>query len=226
MKFPNAAKGVKKLFSAEILYLLSVILIGVVSVITVIINNKMTNVSNAVAVLILVGFIAGGVLAVIAFILQIVGLVQASRDERAFKGVILLTVFGIIVSVIGAFFSKDSFINSLSTTINSVVSVISIILIILGIGNMSLQLERQDMIERGGRIIRIIVWLAIISIIMNLISIFLNIDSQLNAILHILIIRLLQHLMNLLNLQFIIETKQLTLPAAKATGIPKKFGIC
>ena len=179
MKFPNAAKGVKKLFSAEILYLLSVILIGVVSVITVIINNKMTNVSNAVAVLILVGFIAGGVLAVIAFILQIVGLVQASRDERAFKGVILLTVFGIIVSVIGAFFSKDSFINSLSTTINSVVSVISIILIILGIGNMSLQLERQDMIERGGRIIRIIVWLAIISIIMNLISIFLpqNIDD-------------------------------------------------
>lgn len=179
MKFPNAAKGVKKLFSAEILYLLSVILIGVVSVITVIINNKMTNVSNAVAVLILVGFIAGGVLAVISFILQIVGLVQASRDERAFKGVILLTVFGIIVSIIGAFFSKDSFINSLSTTINSVVSVISIVLIILGIGNMSLRLQRQDMIERGGRIIRIIVWLAIISIIMNLISIFLpqNIDD-------------------------------------------------
>ncbi len=216
MKFPNAAKGVKKLFSAEILYLLSVILIGVVSVITVIINNKMTNVSNAVAVLILVGFIAGGVLAVIAFILQIVGLVQASRDERAFKGVILLTVFGIIVSVIGAFFSKDSFINSLSTTINSVVSVISIILIILGIGNMSLQLERQDMIERGGRIIRIIVWLAIISIIMNLISIFLpqNIDDASDLakviILSLTVIALMLNIAEyVLYLSFLSKTKKM-----------------
>ena len=216
MKFPNAAKGVKKLFSAEILYLLSVILIGVVSVITVIINNKMTNVSNAVAVLILVGFIAGGVLAVIAFILQIVGLVQASRDERAFKGVILLTVFGIIVSVIGAFFSKDSFINSLSTTINSVVSVISIILIILGIGNMSLQLERQDMIERGGRIIRIIVWLAIISIIMNLISIFLpqNIDDASDLakviILSLTVIALMLNIAEyILYLSFLSKTKKM-----------------
>ncbi len=216
MKFPNAAKGVKKLFSAEILYLLSVILIGVVSVITVIINNKMTNVSNAVAVLILVGFIAGGVLAVIAFILQIVGLVQASRDERAFKGVILLTVFGIIVSIIGAFFSKDSFINSLSTTINSVVSVISIVLIILGIGNMSLQLERQDMIERGGRIIRIIVWLAIISIIMNLISIFLpqNIDDASDLakviILSLTVIALMLNIAEyVLYLSFLSKTKKM-----------------
>ena len=216
MKFPNAAKGVKKLFSAEILYLLSVILIGVVSVITEIINNKMTNVTNAVAVLILVGFIAGGVLAVIAFILQIVGLVQASRDERAFKGVILLTVFGIIVSVIGAFFSKDSFINSLSTTINSVVSVISIILIILGIGNMSLRLERQDMIERGGRIIRIIVWLAIISIIMNLISIFLpqNIDDASDLakviILSLTVIALMLNIAEyVLYLSFLSKTKKM-----------------
>ena len=216
MKFPNAAKGVKKLFSAEILYLLSVILIGVVSVITVIINNKMTNVSNAVAVLILVGFIAGGVLAVIAFILQIVGLVQASRDERAFKGVILLTVFGIIVSIIGTFFSKDSFVNSLSTTINSVVSVISIVLIILGIGNMSLQLERQDMIERGGRIIRIIVWLAIISIIMNLISIFLpqNIDDASDLakviILSLTVIALMLNIAEyVLYLSFLSKTKKM-----------------
>ena len=216
MKFPNAAKGVKKLFSAEILYLLSVILIGVVSVITVIINNKMTTVSNAVAVLILVGFIAGGVLSVIAFILQIVGLVQASRDERAFKGVILLTVFGIVVSIIGAFFSKDSFINSLSTTINSVVSVISIILIILGIGNMSLQLQRQDMIERGGRIIRIIVWLAIISIIMNLISIFLpqNIDDASDLakviILSLTVIALMLNIAEyVLYLSFLSKTKKM-----------------
>ena len=216
MKFPNAAKGVKKLFSAEILYLLSVILIGVVSVITVIINNKMTTVSNAVAVLILVGFIAGGVLAVIAFVLQIVGLVQASRDERAFKGVILLTVFGIIVSIIGAFFSKDSFINSLSTTINSVVSVISIVLIILGIGNMSLQLQRQDMIERGGRIIRIIVWLAIISIIMNLISIFLpqNIDDASDLakviILSLTVIALMLNIAEyILYLSFLSKTKKM-----------------
>ncbi len=172
MKFPNAAKGIKKLFTAEVLYLISVILIGLGTIFALVSQS-----SEGLAVIILSSVAVGGIIAIVALVLQIVGVIQASKDEASFKGVIYVTLFGIAVSVVAsllsALFRDNAILPSISNLVSSIVSVISTVLIILGICNLMNQIGKQDLVVKGGKVLRIIVWLAILSLIMRFINIFL-----------------------------------------------------
>ncbi len=172
MKFPNAAKGIKKLFTAEVLYLISVILIGLGTIFALVSQS-----SEGLAVVILSSVAVGGIIAIVALVLQIVGVIQASKDEASFKGVIYVTLFGIAVSVVAsllsALFRDNAILPSISNLVSSIVSVISTVLIILGICNLMNQIGKQDLVVKGGKILRIVVWLAILSLIMRFINIFL-----------------------------------------------------
>lgn len=172
MKFPNAAKGIKKLFTAEVLYLISVILIGLGTIFALVSQS-----SEGLAVVILSSVAVGGIIAIVALVLQIVGVIQASKDEASFKGVIYVTLFGIAVSVVAsllsALFRDNAILPSISNLVSSIVSVISTVLIILGICNLMNQIGKQDLVVKGGKVLRIVVWLAILSLIMRFINIFL-----------------------------------------------------
>lgn len=172
MKFPNAAKGIKKLFTAEVLYLISVILIGIGTIFALVSQSK-----EGFSAVILSSVAVGGIIAIVALVLQIVGVIQASKDEASFKGVIYVTLFGIAVSVVAsllsALFRDNAILPSISNLVSSIVSVISTVLIILGICNLMNQIGKQDLVVKGGKVLRIIVWLAILSLIMRFINIFL-----------------------------------------------------
>ena len=172
MKFPNAAKGIKKLFTAEVLYLISVILIGLGTIFALVSQSK-----EGFSAVILSSVAVGGIIAIVALVLQIVGVIQASKDEASFKGVIYVTLFSIAVSVVvsllSALFRDNAILPSISNLVSSIVSVISTVLIILGICNLMNQIGKQDLVVKGGKVLRIIVWLAILSLIMRFINIFL-----------------------------------------------------
>lgn len=172
MKFPNAAKGIKKLFTAEVLYLISVILIGLGTIFALVSQSK-----EGFSAVILSSVAVGGIIVIVALVLQIVGVIQASKDEASFKGVIYVTLFGIAVSVVAsllsALFRDNAILPSISNLVSSIVSVISTVLIILGICNLMNQIGKQDLVVKGGKVLRIIVWLAILSLIMRFINIFL-----------------------------------------------------
>ncbi len=172
MKFPNAAKGIKKLFTAEVLYLISVILIGLGTIFALVSQSK-----EGFSAVILSSVAVGGIIVIVALVLQIVGVIQASKDEASFKGVIYVTLFGIAVSVVAsllsALFRDNAILPSISNLVSSIVSVISTVLIILGICNLMNQIGKQDLVVKGGKVLRIVVWLAILSLIMRFINIFL-----------------------------------------------------
>lgn len=172
MKFPNAAKGIKKLFTAEVLYLISVILIGIGTIFALVSQSK-----EGFSAVILSSVAVGGIIAIVALVLQIVGVIQASKDEASFKGVIYVTLFSIAVSVVvsllSALFRDNAILPSISNLVSSIVSVISTVLIILGICNLMNQIGKQDLVVKGGKVLRIVVWLAILSLIMRFINIFL-----------------------------------------------------
>lgn len=177
MKFPHAAKGVKKLFTAEVLYLISVILIGVGTIFAL---TSGGNVSGATAMLLATSVSIGGILAIIALVMQIIGVIQAAKDEASFRGVIYVTLFSIAVSIVAsifaAIFRTNTFLTSISNVVSAVVSVITTVLIILGISNLMSQLGKEDLAAKGTKILRIVVWLAVLSVIMRFIGIFLPKD--------------------------------------------------
>lgn len=176
MRFPNAAKGISKIFTGEILQLIALasgtlaLILTFVFVGTAEANNAGGAVASGLGAAVLA--IASGVLGIIALILFIVGTVQTAKDEASFKMIIYLTIFNIIVAVIGSFFSGDSFLSALVSTIGNVISLIRSILVVLGIANLAAQLGNKEVMEKCGSIFRIILWTGIVALLTRFFAVF------------------------------------------------------
>ncbi len=176
MKFPNAKKGISKIFTAEILNLIA----GIAGIITLILvftaNGALKSSNDAGLAASGIGFILTGVVtgvcALIAVILMIVGTIQSAKDEQSFKAIIYLTIFNIVVMVIASFFSQNAFLNGLSTTISNAVSFVCSLLVILGIGNLAAQCHDEKVILKCGSQFRIILWIGIVSLLIRFFAIF------------------------------------------------------
>ena len=84
MKFPNAAKGVKKIFNAEIISLIAALIGGAGLILGLIGASKETGESVGTTLLAVSGalLIVSGIALLVAGIMNIVGFIQAAKDER------------------------------------------------------------------------------------------------------------------------------------------------
>ena len=111
MKFPNAYNGVKKIYLAEILLILATIL-GIATIAVLAANNvnldaAELNLEGTPATLTLVFGIGGALLALIAFILNLLGVISARKDDDGFKMALFFTLIGIVCSIVSAAFNKN-----------------------------------------------------------------------------------------------------------------------
>ena len=177
MKFPNAAKGVSKIFTAEILSLIALVAVGIMSIFSAFVvatsqgnSDLSTGFVASAAGFVVFGAVAG-ILGIIALILNIVGVVQTAKDEDSFRVIIYLTVLSLIVAFAAAVFSGNQFASNLSKTVSDLVSLICSVLVVLGIINMAAQYNNIEIIEKGGKIFKIIIIVGLLSLIMRCISI-------------------------------------------------------
>ena len=115
MKFPNAAKGVKKIFTAEILSLIGQILAAVstIAVLIAILTSGITVESlktgngfeGLVGFLLIAGiaWIVMGIFMFIAMIIRIVGIAQARRDEDNFTAALVFQIMSIVTTLLTIF---------------------------------------------------------------------------------------------------------------------------
>lgn len=111
MKFENAYQGVKKIFTSELLNLFASICNNLVPIlefmvllsalgITIFASSASLAFALGSGIGYLVLNICGTVLAVIAFVLQLVGLSQAAKDDRYFKVALIMVICGFCISVL------------------------------------------------------------------------------------------------------------------------------
>lgn len=177
MKFPNAAKGISKIFTSEILALIAAIATGVASILAAVMYASAKNNSTAgaaasgIGTLVLV--LGASVLLVIALILKIVGVVQTSRDEDSFKMIIYLTIFTLIVAVVAAIFSRVTFLNNIANAVSAIGSFVTTLLIILGIGNLGVQVGNDEVIDKCSSQFKLILGIGIVALLARFFCIFL-----------------------------------------------------
>lgn len=177
MKFPNAAKGISKIFTSEILALIAAIATGVATILAVVMYASAKTNSTAGAAASGIGMLVLGlgasVLLVIALILKIVGVVQASKDEDSFKMIIYLTIFTLIVAVVAAIFSRVTFLNNIANAVSSIGSFVTTLLIILGIGNLGVQVGNDEVIDKCSSQFKLILGIGIVALLARFFCIFL-----------------------------------------------------
>lgn len=177
MKFPNAAKGISKIFTSEILALIAAIATGVATILAVVMYASAKTNSTAGAAASGIGMLVLGlgasVLLVIALILQIVGVVQTSKDEDSFKMIIYLTIFTLIVAVVAAIFSRVTFLSNIANAVSSIGSFVTTLLIILGIGNLGVQVGNDEVIDKCSSQFKLILGIGIVALLARFFCIFL-----------------------------------------------------
>ena len=172
-RFPNAAKGVKRIFTAEILGLIGAILTviglitGVITLASMIADSATgTVIAGGVTAIFMIG---AGVLMIIAFIMNIVGISNAVKDEASFKTALIFVIVGIVGSVISSFFSGNPAVSSVGTVTTSLANLLSTVFVITGIINLADQLHNGAVSNKGNNVLKMIIAVNALGIIANLI---------------------------------------------------------
>ena len=110
MKFPNAAKGVKKIFNAEIISLIAALIGGAGLVLGLIGASKETGESAGTITLTVSGvlLIVSGIAILVAGVINIIGFIQAAKDEEGIKRAVLCTLFSALFAFVAAFFENQT----------------------------------------------------------------------------------------------------------------------
>jgi hypothetical protein len=168
MKYPNAYKGVKKIFLAEILMLLGALL-SIAAVI--ILSTGGVTVSGIFAV-------AVPILALIAFILNLVGVINCRKDDESFKIAFYVTLIGIVCSIISAIFSTNETLVVWMQLVQTLCNLFASYYILGGIANLAGTYPDNATKELALKARSLLIFTFLASAIIRLISNIFNIQNE------------------------------------------------
>lgn len=172
--FQNAHAGIKKIFASEIMMLIASIIICVGAVVTLASISETDE--NPTSIMILGAIvIAFAIITLIAFILNIVGLSKAKKDEQGFQTAYMLTIAGILVSLVSGFFSNNENISNIFTTAIDLIWLLVTCFIIVGIVSLATKVNHSAVAAKGTSLLRLIVFVQVLSIVIRITSIICNI---------------------------------------------------
>jgi len=180
MTFPNAYEGLKKVFTAQILALISSGCYILGSIIAVIggVTSSLSGLAGGGI------FVLGGlVLSLLSLIFNLVGLSRASKDEPQFRTAFILSLINLILGIVVSFIMALTV--GSSSTVSSLISEIFGILIIKfvfgGIFSLAEKLGRQDMIEYGNKLLIFLYVVYGLSIVLYILQLIFNSSLRMMA---------------------------------------------
>ena len=188
MRFPNAAKGVKQIFTAQVLALIASICGAVAGGFLTTAGADGSAGSEATAVIIGVVTLAAGMLVLISFILNLVGLNAARKDDQAFHTAFILTLVGIVIALVQSGFSSNTQLTSLFDTLNTICQLLISYFVIKGIMSLAGKLGKQSMVDRGSRVIKMVIAVWVVAIIAGLVGSFFSNNESMLAVAGIMLL--------------------------------------
>ena len=188
--FPNARDGVKKIRTSSLLVLITAVIALVIGILTALAGKSAKDGTldfTGVAGAGVLGIISA-VLLLIAFILDLLGLSRASRDEKSFKNALLLTLAGIVLSVVSGAFANNATINGIFTTVNDLIGVAVFVMVVRGIMNLAAKLNKEDIQKKGGRLIKTLAVVYVLAVIAGLVATIMQRNTTTLAIAGILLL--------------------------------------
>ena len=190
MRFPNAYKGVSRIYLAEILSLIAAIL-GIVSAAVVLAGAGAAATGNGGLG---TGFAIGGglflavttLLMLASFLINIIGVSNASHDEPAFKTALIFILVGIICSIVGAIFSGNVIVSSIAAIVGRVSEILVFWFCINGISNLAAALGNNTVYEKADSLAKLILGVYVVVIILTIITSFVALPALLVGIITII----------------------------------------
>ena len=168
MKFPKAHAGVKKLFVVELINI-AIVLLSIVGLILVAVGKDSTVLSGGSIIL------AAGIAGVVAFVLSLVGLHQAGKDEiqiqYAFCMALLGIILGVVSSILGGIKEPSKVVKvfaDIAETGESLAKLFTTFYVLMGISSLAKKLSDAKMAKKGLRLANWVVILYCVSILLGI----------------------------------------------------------
>ena len=176
MKFPNAYQGIRKLFFAEILGILTF----AVSLLYALIASGIKSLQGLLSFTsILLPVILG--LSIITVVIRFFALGRAAQDEGTFGTAQIANLIYLVLTVLNQFVK-----NSLLGFAASIASICVTMLILTGIMRLALRLRNADVYDRG-QLLKRLIWFLIFSPVLLAFAVALLMKSSAGAILFLVI---------------------------------------
>ena len=112
MKFPNTFKGIKKIWIAEMLMLLaavlSIVLVFVIAGNSVVIDDAVVVNTEAVKTPTAIIGIGAAVIILVAFLLNLIGIINCRKDDKNFINALFATLLGVVCGIINAIWGESN----------------------------------------------------------------------------------------------------------------------
>ena len=169
MKFPNAHSGVKKIYIAQILSLVISVLF-VISAILALASVKLESELGALSVVAAVSTLVLILAEMIPMILEIVGLVQAKKDEPCFKNALVFMLIALGAQVLSSALNKITVVSRICEIVSEAAQLGALLFIIQGILLLAEPLKRTDVARLGQLEYRILTTAYITIVLVNVLS--------------------------------------------------------
>jgi hypothetical protein len=177
--YPNAYDGIKKIYSGEILSLIAILVGGVSAIVTAItsgiIESGVEDVANSIAFL---GgsavLIIAGVITIISFFLNIIGISKASKDEPNFKKASTWLIISLLASAGTSFFKNNELLTTGIQTIYQIAEVLVTIYVLAGIIALAEKMGREDVKKKAVSSRTMILIIYVIVLVLTVFSGFAN----------------------------------------------------
>lgn len=181
MNFENAKKGIGQIFTAEILQIITIVLLVITAIAGVLALGALDAESEGVflgsGIVTLVAGLGGTVISIIAFILNLLGVNNASKDEESFKSAMMWIIIGIIAALVGGFVTTVPVLPDVLKILVNVTELLVMYYVLMGCKNLALKIRNTEVAESADKIWKLIMVTYIITIIVMIIGLIISLVS-------------------------------------------------
>jgi len=160
MNYPSAAGGLKIMFLAQILTIVSAVIIVVGAVLSAVTFGLL-------AILV----VLGSLVLMAAGILEIWGLYKASADDEGYRGALLFAVVSVVLGIVVNLIAKDgSILKSLASIVQTVLGFLVVNAVCQTTSNLLHSMGKEALAERGNTVSKLYFICTVISVVCTLVG--------------------------------------------------------
>ena len=176
MRYPNAYKGVSQIYKAELIAILAVICTGIGAILAIfgvgVADVGSEAVGKGFAITGSLFVIATAVLMIVSYILNIIGVGNAAKDESGFRSAMIAIIIGIVASIVAGIFSNKEVVCLLAQLVSKICDIMVFWFCIGGIRNLADKMNDRNIANKADSFTKLIIGIYVAGIVLAIIGSF------------------------------------------------------
>ena len=185
MRYPNAYKGVSQIYKAELIAILAVICTGIGAILAIfgvgVADVGSEAVGKGFAITGGLFVIATAVLMIVSYILNIIGVGNAAKDESGFRSAMIAIIIGIVASIVAGIFSNKEVVCLLAQLVSKICDILVFWFCIGGIRNLADKMNDRNIANKADSFTKLIIGIYVAGIVLAIIGSFVKVGGFLDG---------------------------------------------